>query len=103
MPAEDSLRLNQQHGVPLVLGEASEKEEAEAVTWRQLGSLELPTSYDQLLPEQGVFGQQLPLAPREVGHQPQQKRSRSIGASPIPNLAHDEPNRPGHAPCKCLP
>jgi len=103
MPSENSLRLDQQYRLPPVLGEASEKEQAEAVASPQLWSLELAASYDQLLPEQSVFGQQLPFAPGEVNHQPQQQRDRRVEASPVANLALDEPHRPGHTPCKCRP
>lgn len=98
MPSENGLRFDQQRRIPPLLGEASEKEQAKAAVSRKLGPLELPWSYDRLLPEQGVFGQQLPFAPCKVGHQPEQQRCRAIRACPVPNLALDEPHRPGRAP-----
>ena len=67
MPAQERLGLDEMQGTFPKRGDPRQEDQIEPITDRQLRPLYLPSQDDQLLSQERVFGDQVRLAPSNVG------------------------------------
>ena len=74
MPAQERVGLHDQQGLPPATDAAGQEHQSRAVGGSAAGALHAPREHDQLLAQQGVLGDQVPLAAGEVGQRPGEDR-----------------------------
>ena len=67
MPPEQGVRLNDDEGLFPRPNESSQQDEEQAIRFREGWPFHLPLEDDQLLSQEGIFGNELRVASAQVG------------------------------------